>query len=411
MAFAAGAFAESNTEPNLDRARLSVRMAREMFDRRAQLLAPTGLRFIAAAVVVAFHFVRWRFDSRGFLRHFMSCGFIAVGLFFVLSGFILVHAYEHISLSDASARRQFWRARFARVYPVYALGMLSGACVTFLIGWNRLGEFQSLGGALRLAAVVTMLTGVSHRTMFLFNWAAWSLTAELVFYILFPLVIEPLRRADFRKIILGTIALSLVTWTIPAIYLQLDPDHLGRPLRLGDELVTIGHYLKFFPLMHVHEFLWGITAGICWQRFRASFSGISSLARNLVIAVSALVVSAIAMLGLDRFYVFLHSGLFAPLFALLIVSLASGPSFVARVLSMRPIVILGEASYVTYMIHVPLYLAMEHELEHRMSADARCETYLGVLCVLSLVIHYAYEKPLRNLIAKRKLVAPLQPMT
>ncbi len=338
----------------------------------------------------------------------MSCGFIAVGLFFVLSGFILVHVYEHISLSDVSARRQFWRARFARVYPVYALGIVSGACVTFWIGWNRLGEFQSLGGALRLAAVATMLTGVSHRTMFLFNWAAWSLTAELVFYILFPFVLEPLRRAGLRKVILGTIALSLVTWTIPAIYLHLDPDHLGRRLRLGDELVVYGHYVKFFPLMHVHEFLWGIGTGICWQRFRAYFIGVSSRVRDLTIAACSLVVIATAMLGLDRFYVFLHSGLFAPLFALMIISLASGPSIVARALALRPIVILGEASYVTYMIHVPLYLAMEHWLEHRMSADARCVLYLGALSVLSLVIHYAFEKPLRNLIVKRKPKVDLQ---
>jgi peptidoglycan/LPS O-acetylase OafA/YrhL len=375
-------------------------MAREKIESRAQISALTGLRFVAAAIVVAFHFVRWRFDSQGILRRIMSCGFIAVGLFFVLSGFILVYAYENISLGHASARRTFWRARFARVYPVYALGMIFGACVTFWIGWNRLGEFQSTLGALRLAAVTLVLTGVSHRTMFLFNWAAWSLTAELVFYILFPFLLEPLRRASTRKIILGCSLASVVTWTIPAIYLYVDPDHLGRPLRLGDELVVYGHYVKFFPLMHVHEFLWGMTAGICWKRFRASFCGTSSLTRDLVIAGCTTLVIASAALGLDRSYVFLHSGLFAPAFAILIVSLASGKGLVERALSLRPIVILGEASYVTYMIHVPLYLTMDHWLEHRLGPDARCVFYLMVLIATSIAIHYAYEKPLRRMIIR-----------
>ncbi|MEO7110221.1 MAG: acyltransferase [Polyangiaceae bacterium] len=376
-------------------------MTIETTESRAQLSALTGLRFVAAAVVVAFHFVRWRFDSQGILRRILSCGFIAVGLFFVLSGFILVYAYENISLRHVAARRAFWRARFARVYPVYALGMIFGACVTFWIGWNHPSEFQSSLGALRLAAVTLVLTGVSHRTMFLFNWAAWSLTAELLFYILFPFLIEPLRRTSTRKIILVCVVASLTTWAIPAIYLHLDLDHLGRPLRLGDELVVYGHYVKFFPLMHVHEFLWGMTAGILWKRFRASFFGTSSRLRNLVIAGCTSFVIAVAMLGLDRFYVFLHSGLFAPVFAALIVSLASGKSSIEWLLSLRPIVILGEASYVTYMIHVPLYLALDHLLVHRLGADARCVLYLVVLALLSVVIHYAYEKPLRNFIAKR----------
>jgi peptidoglycan/LPS O-acetylase OafA/YrhL len=381
-------------------------MPREKVESRAQLSALTGLRFVAAAAVVAFHFVRWRFDSHGFLRQMLSCGFTAVGLFFVLSGFILVYAHGELRMRDREARREFWRARFARVYPLYALGMIFGACVTFWIGWNRLSEFQSAGGALRLAAVTLMLPGVSVRTMFLFNWAAWSLTSELLFYFLFPLIVERLRRVRANRLIVYASLATLYTLDIVAVYTKLDPDHLGRPLRLGDELVVFGHYMKFFPLMHLHEFLWGMTAGILWKRFNAHFKGISSLARDLILTACVLIVIAVAMRGLDRFYVFLHSGLFAPLFAILIVSLASGKSTVERLLSLRPIVILGEASYAIYMLHVPLYLLMDKMLEHRLTANARCLVYLAALIVISIAIHYAWERPLRRLIVRSR-----QPMT
>lgn len=381
-------------------------MPREKTESRAQLPALTGLRFVAAAAVVAFHFVRWRFDSQGFLRQMLSCGFVAVGLFFVLSGFILVYAHGELRLHDRNARHEFWRARFARVYPLYALGMIFGVAVTGWIGWTHAKDFESISGALKLGAVILMLPGVSLRTMFLFNWAAWSLTSELLFYFLFPLIVEPLRRVPANRLIVYASLATLYTLDVAAVYTKLDPDHLGRPLRLGDELVAYGHYVKFFPLMHLHEFLWGMVAGISWQRFQPYFKGISARARDLILIACALIVTAAAMLGMDRFYIFLHSGLFAPLFAIAIVALASGKSSLERLLSLRLIVILGEASYAIYMLHVPLYLLMDHALEHRVSANARCLVYLATLVMISIATHYAWERPLRRLLVRAR-----QPMT
>ncbi|MEO8875796.1 MAG: hypothetical protein ABI461_09435, partial [Polyangiaceae bacterium] len=252
---------------------------------------------------------------------------------------------------------------------------------------------------LRVAAVTCVLTGVSHRTMFLFNWAAWSLTSELLFYVSFPFLIGPLRRLSAQKLSTLTIFASLTTLLVPAIYLHLDPDALGRPLRLGDELVIYGHYVKFFPLMHVHQFLWGMSGGICWMRFRSRIYAVSTFTLTLTLLALSAFALTIAVLALDRFYLYLHSGLLAPLFATIIALLASGQNHVARILAWRPLTLLGEASFVTYMIHVPLYLELNHLLEKRMSADVRCCLYLVVLMALSIAIHFAWERPLRKWIA------------
>ncbi len=332
----------------------------------------------------------------------MSCWFAAVGMFFVLSGFVLVYAHGEIRLLDHRARRTFWRARFARVYPLYAYGMIFGAFVTFWLGWMHAKDFESLRGALRIAAVLAVLPGVSYRTMFLFNWAAWSLTSELLFYFLFPFLAEPLRRLSTRRLILLTSSLTLLTLTAVAVYSQLDPDHLGRPLRLGDETVVFGHYMKFFPLVHLHEFLWGMASGILWKRFGAYFKGVSSRKADVVLVATIFCGAAIALLSLDRFYLFLHSGLLAPLFASSIAWLASGRSVLSRLLSLRPFTLLGEASYAIYMLHVPLYLMLDEMLAPRFSPDARCCIFVATLIVMSIVTHYAWERPLRRLINERR---------
>src|SRR3982751_5592338 len=77
------------------------------------LRALTGLRFFAAFWVVAVHateggMVGWPAG----LRQFISSGWLAVSLFFVLSGFILAVNYGNRSKID---RPSFWVARFARV--------------------------------------------------------------------------------------------------------------------------------------------------------------------------------------------------------------------------------------------------------------------------------------------------------
>jgi peptidoglycan/LPS O-acetylase OafA/YrhL len=55
-------------------------------------------------------------------------------------------------------------------------------------------------------------------------------------------------------------------------------------------------------------------------------------------------------------YPVLHNGLLAPLFALLIVSLAAGAGPLAWCLGTRPAMALGEASYSLYVLHVPLLI-------------------------------------------------------
>ncbi len=55
----------------------------------------------------------------------MPRGYLGADLFFILSGFVLGHAYEH-RLQHGLGRGQFLRLRLQRTYPLYFLGALTG---------------------------------------------------------------------------------------------------------------------------------------------------------------------------------------------------------------------------------------------------------------------------------------------
>ena len=86
-----------------------------------QILALTGLRYLAAASVVAFHFSK---SGNAWVRALVDhCGF-GVVIFFVLSGFILVYSYDVGAGKFRGTRPAFWAARVARLYPTYVVGMM-----------------------------------------------------------------------------------------------------------------------------------------------------------------------------------------------------------------------------------------------------------------------------------------------
>ena len=77
-----------------------------------------GLRGVAALFVAMRH-------TNLFHRAGIHGGYLAVDLFFVLSGFVIAHAYERRLASGLSVGR-FMAARYLRLWPVYVLGAALG---------------------------------------------------------------------------------------------------------------------------------------------------------------------------------------------------------------------------------------------------------------------------------------------
>jgi peptidoglycan/LPS O-acetylase OafA/YrhL len=352
----------------------------------------TGLRALPALLVVFFHFYRGHIpDSLPVIKPLVDGGFVAVGMFFVLSGFILTYVYAGVDRSDPEARRAFFVARFARVYPVYALSLVIG----FVAGLpDALTPLATGMGWTRLVLVCTLLNAFSHYGMFYLNWAAWSLSAEAFFYFVFPWIAPRVARMSDRALVGCAAVAWLGSLLAPALYGALDPDHLGRPLRLGDEIFW-SWYLKFFPLCHLGCFVIGVVAGRLFVRHRSALARIRPTLRDG--AAGAVVLAVVAILSMELVpYTYLYANALAPLFALLVGAVAEGGTLASRALAARPLVTLGRASYALYILHVPVFYVFLHFVPDMWDRADLFWPYLGVLVVVALGAYRFVEEPARR---------------
>lgn len=316
--------------------------------------------------------------------HLADLGYISVGLFFILSGFVLTYAYA--GGSDPVEKSDFYRNRFARIYPVYALAMLI-ALPKFardyeILGLPR-GEF-GLDVLLRFTLVHAWHPG----TMKYYNVPSWSLSCEAFFYLLFPFLLPTVKGILPRNVFRSLVCVLALAAFAPAMYEWAYPG--STPASESYRLLLV----KFHPLVRLPEFLAGMLLG---RLFAAHPIGPVRPDRWLL-AAAATVVGA-AALGMP--YVLLHTaGLAAP-FAAIVWVLAYGKGRVATVLASKPMVVLGESSYALYICHVPLFFILIGQAA-ASGIDVRTPGFaLGaVLAILaiSIALHYAFERPLRKLL-------------
>src|SRR5207249_3735398 len=162
---------------------------------RVKLNALTGLRFVAAAMIVVHH-------SRGFfqipLPHYaLDHG---VSFFFVLSGFIIAYAYP--KLDNKHDVFDFYVARIARIWPAH---------------------FATLLLVLPLLQTPINLTFVANAFLlhswvpskpwyFSYNHPSWSISTELFFYAVFPILIFQWNRSWWWKWIASGILIIWLIW-------------------------------------------------------------------------------------------------------------------------------------------------------------------------------------------------------
>ena len=134
-----------------------------------------------------------------------ASGYLAVGFFFALSGFVLEHVYGP-RFAKGLAASDFMKARYVRLYPLYLLGTAVGfAGIIILKPW--LGLFVRA-----LPAVVMLPTPTSDGSIYPFNVPAWSLFLELLVNLVFVLIWRHLRPRMLVSILF--ISGAILAWCI-----------------------------------------------------------------------------------------------------------------------------------------------------------------------------------------------------
>ncbi len=329
---------------------------------RARLHGLTGLRFVAAAWVFAYHFLVLTVDGAPWwVARAQNAGHAAVSLFFVLSGFVLAYNYAGPLAAGTVSRARFFRLRLARVWPLYALVALAEVPLAL-----RAGAMPSRIGAATAADVVGLQAWIPSLS-FVGNTPGWSVSVELFFYAAFPwLAFLASRRTP--RVLVAAFVLALAAAASPA---------------LVPSTSDAATFLKCGPPLRLPEFIAGVALGPAVVRRRRA---LAPHAATALAALGTIVVVAVVLAtgALPRYVV--HA-LLLPGFALLLGAVAEGG---ARALGSAPLVLLGEASYGLYLLQIPLFQALGGKYEWRLP------TMLGFFALLvatSIATHFLVEKP------------------
>jgi peptidoglycan/LPS O-acetylase OafA/YrhL len=343
----------------------------------------TGLRGIAASVVVQYHYVEATPQVPSLLREIASRGYLAVDMFFVLSGFVMALTYAHRFAHgfDAPAFGDFLLRRFARIYRLYVviLGLtVLGVGVGAFPGWNLRDSLATV--------VANFLLIQAWGTTVSLNGPAWSISTEFAAYLLFPMLLRATLFGGGRRAAQATVAAAILLILAAMIRPLLRPGGNG----------TLDLYRETTPLPLLRCFA-GFTFGLLTYRLTGS-PGIMQLARQGLAAVVLVALLAAALL-LDVNDLAIYTLL--PPLVLCLYATRGRPG---RVLWHGVIYQLGTLSYAIYLLHVGVLWGAGH-LPTNSSLVIDTTAVVALLALASLA-HHAVELPGRRLIRKWRVPAP-----
>jgi peptidoglycan/LPS O-acetylase OafA/YrhL len=300
---------------------------------KGQIRSHTGLRGVAALLVVAYHqefgpFYKLPFElSTNVFRR----SYLMVDLFFILSGFIISYVYraDRATRMSGAETRSFLFTRFARIYPlhfvsaVYMLLFAAGSTTVLALSghsYQPLHAKDLTDWLLQLVLLNAWIPGYDA-----WNIPSWSISAEMFAYLLFPAIVAA----------------------------HVIKDRLSRAALLAISLA-------FYAYIAATSGSLDIIAGLAPLRCIAGF-GLGMIIyhhRSQVLRASDFVLSAIQVVALLwacwALVYKVSDPLIIPAFVLIVATTWPDRGLAAKLLSLRPFQWLGEISYSVYLLHVPI---------------------------------------------------------
>ena len=312
--------------------------------QRNEISALTSLRGVAALTVLIFHITP---DFRGYL---------AVDLFFLLSGFVLTHVYGEIVLVRHSYLG-FLKARLARIYPVHLIML-----VLLLPMLGTRSDF-SLDG---LLSSLLLLQSPWHSICW--NYASWSISAEWHSYLLFPILAVNYRTRPN--------AVLLATLVACAAVVGLTDWSLGSG-NISNHIVVL--------LRCVPEFTSGIVLYFLAERGCLP----KWIGRDVAFWLS------IAMLLLLE-WVHVPDGLMVCMLAIVLMTSAANYGRSGKVFNCPVLAYFGYISYSLYMVQMVVAVVLMLPLELSMSSTLYKVLFLGFSFLSAAIVSPTIEYPARN---------------
>jgi peptidoglycan/LPS O-acetylase OafA/YrhL len=331
-----------------------------------------ALRALAVLWVVAFHYVMVRpagaldpwvawVESNRLARLVAHNGYLGVDLFFLITGFLLVIPWARARIEGAPQPRvaDFYARRIRRIVPAYyvQLAFLFLVFAPLLLGTAALREQAGLLATNAVAHVLFLhyTTPLTSASLSL-NGALWTLTLEMQFYLLLPLLAPRFVRAPLAWGAGLTAVAALWRWLAlndlaPLVDLEMA---LGRRWAVPE--AAIRHLLQTQLPGYLAHFAAGMGLAMWWLPRRL---------RSVGPASSATWLGALALAGAALYWTYGSGGgaLLGPMgswlatlacLAALMAALLRGGRPVRTIFVHRPSLFVGRTSYSIYLYHLPL---------------------------------------------------------
>ena len=204
----------------------------------------------------------------GFLGNLLRAGFTTVSLFFVLSGFILAYNYLDEQGRFIGTARDFYRARFARIYPIYLLALALDIPLFVRLLSQAEPAAPPTEVARICASTLTLTQSWLEGGRPVWNTMAWTLSAEAFFYALFPFLGVWLARQSSRRLLVVAVSawvLGVAPFLAGALASSLGAQDTGsltvRLLRRVEPACQ-----PALPAARLPEFVLGICLGLLFCR-------------------------------------------------------------------------------------------------------------------------------------------------
>ena len=367
----------------------------------------TSLRFFAAFVVVLCH-IRYPFDpfkAGDHLRlpvwawNFAKNGFVGVNLFFVLSGFVIAYNYGDKFLEKTTTFLRFMIARFARIWPAFVTALILAFPVYVLRGDDK-------------TAMAKFPLMLPVHLLLIHNWfpnlgaswlsPSWTIGTEWGFYLMFPLFAAAVFKLREKGLWTLLIVSAALTFIAPIIYHSGALSQYSQPDTGGEDFW--GRVLRWYSFVRLPEFLVGVA--VCRLYMLQTLEQREKWSR---------VMAPLALLGLafivwvmaaDPFeFMFTNQAVLTLPFAAIIWYLAYDRGWISKALALPTLILLGEASYSLYLIHIVVkqYFYRIGGIFFLTRADSiplALSIIVGSIFA-SIIIFKKIEKPARRWIVKR----------
>lgn len=350
--------------------------------QKRKLPSLTGMRFLCAAMVFAMHSSLLAFfTSKGTTTTWTSIayqgGYTGVVYFFILSGFVLTW-----SARAGDRLGAFWRRRFFKIYPAYLVALIAGMVLTTFVQGKVFNRKWAV-----LDVLLLQSWSSDGNARWSYNPPLWSLSAEALFYLAFPLLLLLINKVRPERLWAWTIGVIVAIVAVPTLLPLLPP---GDAMPGFDLTTTEAWVANQLPVTRLLDFVLGIfMARIVLTR------------RRLPVGLGGAV--ALGVIGYwlagyvpERFAV---TAIMAVPLALVIAAAAvqdsdGRPSWVSG----RVAVWLGEISYCFYLVHYLVLSSARFWLGQRTLGNLAGFATLAGLFLVSVVaaalLHHLVEQPM-----------------